>query len=382
MKIKRYFASDMRAAIQRVREDLGPDAVILSNRKLDDGIEISAATDYDENWQEHQESVEFDADESHVHPSDQAASIAAVGEELKYLRGLLEHQLSGLVWGEQERQHPLRAGVFRQLAELGISHRLAQRVADQIPEKLDARSAWKEALHTLSRDICPASHDLLGDGGVYALLGPTGVGKTTTIAKLAARFALRHGAENVALLTTDNFRVGAHQQLSTFARIMGIPMQVVEGREALTDALEQFRERRLVLIDTAGMSQRDIRLSQQVAMISASSPRVKCYLVLSATSQSQVLEETVRAFQKVAIDGTVVTKLDESACLGGVISSIILNHLPVAYVTEGQRVPEDIAPARAQSLLSRAVALGKQQKQPLNRTGIEPAYAEGLASAR
>ncbi len=380
MKIKRYFAADMREAIQCVREDLGSDAVILSNRKVDGGIEISAATDYDERWLENPEIAEYAADEQPIPQSGQVASMDSVGEELKYLRGLLEHQLSGLVWGEQERQHPLRAGVFRQLNELGIGQRLAQRVADQTPETLDARTAWQYALDSLAEDLCPASHDLLGEGGVYALLGPTGVGKTTTIAKLAARFALRHGAENVALLTTDNFRVGAHQQLSTFARIMGIPMQVVEGGEALADALEQFSERRLVLIDTAGMSQRDIRLSQQVAMISASSPRVKCYLVLSATSQSQVLEETVHAFQKVAIDGTVVTKLDESASLGGVISSIILNRLPVAFVTEGQRVPEDIAPARAQSLLSRAVALAKQQQ--LDPLGIVPAYAGVQANAR
>ncbi len=380
MKIKRYFAADMREAIKLVREDLGAEAVILSNRKLDGGIEISAATDYDENWQDNLAAMEFADEERSSHPSGQAASMEAVGEELKYLRGLLEHQLSGLVWGEQERQHPLRAGVFRQLGEIGLSQRLAQRVADHTPESLDAQAAWQNALDTLSKDIYPASHDLLGDGGVYALLGPTGVGKTTTVAKLAARFALRHGAENVALLTTDNFRVGAHEQLRTFARIMGIPMQVVEGGEALADALEQFRERRLVLIDTAGMSQRDIRLSQQVAMIKASSLRVKCYLVLSAAAQSQVLEETVRAFRKVAIDGTVVTKLDESASLGGVISSIILNRLPVAFVTEGQRVPEDIAPARAQSLLGRAVALAGQQQ--VKEPAVSSAYAGERAYAR
>lgn len=196
-----------------------------------------------------------------------------------------------------------------------------------------------------------------------ALIGPTGVGKTTTVAKLAARFALRHGQRQVALITTDSYRIGAHEQLRNYAQIMGIPMQVAGDRDELSSAIKSLYGKRLVLIDTAGMSQRDVRLSERLCTLGGGSPPVKNYLVLSAMAQSAVLNETIRAFQQVKLTGCILTKLDETASLGGALSAIIQHQLPVAYVSDGQRVPEDIHLARAHNLVARAVTFMRQNNQ-------------------
>ena len=197
----------------------------------------------------------------------------------------------------------------------------------------------------------------LEQGGVFALLGPTGVGKTTTVAKLAARFAISHGSEHVALVTTDSYRIGAHEQLRSFARIIDIPMRVANDEGELSLSLEHFYDRRLVLIDTAGMSQRDVRFAEQAAHMRRGSPRVRNYLVLSATTQFTGLREAVQAFGQAPIDGCVITKLDECTSLGAVLTVLLEHDMPAAYVADGQRVPEDVAPAEADTLVARAVAL-------------------------
>ena len=203
-------------------------------------------------------------------------------------------------------------------------------------------------------------YDLLTEGGVIAVLGPTGVGKTTTVAKLAARFALRHGANEVALVTTDSYRVGAHEQLGAFAQIMGIPVRVAHDIHELRSALEHYCAHKLVIIDTAGMSQRDVRFAQQAALIREGSPLVKLLLVLSANAQYLALEEAVAAFGQAGVDGCVVSKIDEAADLGGALSVLCRHGIPAAYLTNGQRVPEDISSARGHLLVTRAVTLARE----------------------
>ncbi len=200
----------------------------------------------------------------------------------------------------------------------------------------------------------------------------------TTAAKLAARFALRHGAGNVALVTTDSYRVGAIEQLRTYARIMGVRVRVSADRDDLELALEQLADRRLVLIDTAGMSQRDIRLSEQLAMLHGGSRLVHSYLVIAATSQILTLEETVRAFRGARLDGCIVTKLDEATSLGNILSVLIQHRLRAAYLSNGQRVPEDIRPARASDLIARAVTIMRQIGRHHDDEFLEHAYG-GMA---
>ncbi len=369
MQIKRLHAPDMRQAIQMVRDELGADAVILSSRTVSDGVEVSAAAENETDAlfaapsqaAVHQNQTQTDASSRE--------SLGAVKAELHNLRSLLENQLSVLAFGEFGRRHPGRAAILKQLEGIGLSASVARDLSASIPDGVEFHDGWQHVLDLLGRKVKTTGSHLLDEGGVIALLGPTGVGKTTTIAKIAARFTLRHGASHIALITTDSYRVGAHEQLRSFGRLMDIPVRVANDQDELREAVDFFRDRRLVLIDTAGMSQRDMRLSQQVSLLRAGAPFMQIFLVLSATSQWLSLEETVRAFGGVAADGCVITKTDECTSLGAALSVIVRHRLAVAFISNGQRVPEDLAVARGPQLVSEAVELAGREKEQLRRLG-------------
>ncbi|SMY14921.1 Flagellar biosynthesis protein FlhF [Photobacterium aquimaris] len=281
--------------------------------------------------------------------------LEAMRAEIISIRRLLEHQLSGLMWQEVERQEPMRAMMIKRLEKMGLSDQLADQLACYIPEDLPNNEAWPALLDLLADQILTTDDCILETGGVVALLGPTGVGKTTTVAKLAARAAMEFGPSQIALVTTDNYRIGAHEQLATYGRIMGCPVRVAKDAQELADILHQLRHRRLVLLDTAGMGQRDIRLTEQLDTIMQNSgAKIRSYLVMPATSQRRVLEETIEHFRRIPLSGCVLTKLDESLSLGEIICVAIQNALPIAYLADGQRVPEDLKVATGNYLVSRA----------------------------
>jgi len=276
-------------------------------------------------------------------------------EEMTSIRRLLEHQVSGLMWQEVERREPLRAMLIKRLERMGISQTLADQMACYIPEETPPIHAWKALLSLIADQINTPKDDILRRGGVVALLGPTGVGKTTTVAKLAARAAMEYGADNVALVTTDTYRIGAHEQLSIYGRIMGCPVRVAKDSEQLAEVIYQLRNRRLILIDTAGMGQRDVRLSEQLdTLMQESGEVISSYLVLPTTAQRKVLQETIDHFKRIPLSGCILTKLDESLSLGEVISVVIENAMPIAYIANGQRVPEDIVIAQPKYMLAKA----------------------------
>lgn len=398
MKIKRYFAEDMRRALAKVREAQGADAVILSSRKIDGGVEVVAAMDYDEELiSPPRQTAPAALDEGRVAGEvgargatpnvdgnfwTQEPAMVAMRDELQSIRGLLESQLSGLAWGDLGRRQPHRAALLRKLLQMELDPGLAREIAGEVQEQGRPDAIWRRALGLLARRLPVSNDNLMERGGVVAMVGPTGVGKTTTVAKLAARFALRHSPEDVALVTTDCYRVGAVEQLKTYGRIMGITVRATKDQEELRSALEELYDRRLVLIDTAGMSQRDLRLSKHLQMIHGGSPMVKIHLVLSATTQAQGLNEIVNAFGDVDLEGCTVTKLDEATLLGSVISVAIMNQLPIAYVSSGQRVPEDIDPARAHNLISKAVSTMQKHNEGCADESMELAYGAMAADGR
>jgi flagellar biosynthesis protein FlhF len=393
MKVKRFFAPDMRQAIRLVRDDQGPDAVILSNRKVDGGIEIISAVDFDETLLDGrtsesaedlttvqtgstQESMAGAEGRTMAADSMQAAAaaervnwsqdpaIVAMREEIKQLRGLLENQLAHLAWGDTSRREPLHSEVMRRLSGMELEASLVERISAPSAHARDHEHAWQLALSGLAASIPVAEEDEIDQGGVIALVGSTGVGKTTSIAKLAARYVLRHGQRHVALVTTDSYRIGAHEQLMTYGRLLGVPVQVASDHKELRSTLNSLSDKRLVLIDTAGMSQRDVRLSEQFTTLSDSGIPITTLLVLSATLHPSVLDETIRAFSNVPLDGAILTKLDEAATLGGALSAVIKQHLPLRFVANGQRVPEDMHPARARDLVQKASELTEKMGLP------------------
>ncbi|MDO6543584.1 flagellar biosynthesis protein FlhF [Photobacterium sanguinicancri] len=288
--------------------------------------------------------------------------IDAMRSEMASIRRLLEHQLSGLMWQEVERREPMRAMMIKRLEKMGLSPELSDQLACYIPEDVPAHEAWPALLGLLADQIITTDDCILETGGVVALLGPTGVGKTTTIAKLAARAAMDYGPEEIALVTTDTYRIGAHEQLSTYGRILGCPVRVAKDAEELADILHQLRHRRLVLLDTAGMGQRDIRLSEQLdTLMQNSGAQIRSLLVLPSTAQRRVLHETIEHFRRIPLSGCVLTKLDEALSLGEVMCVTIENALPIAYLADGQRVPEDIKVATGKFLVARANELLEQE---------------------
>ena len=419
MKIKRIFATDMRQAIRKVREAHGPDAVILSSRNMDGGVEVISAVDYDETTVRaalEEEApppspdfqavlgrtlrrkadaepptrrlnvtvggaVDLDFATVDAEANDAAkppAGKAPAGEpplriewsqepamremraELRTLRSLFESHLTLQEWQQLGQRHPLRVALLQRLTELGLGSDVARKLADHVPERDDPEQAWSQAMALLRQHLPVANDDIVERGGVIAIVGPTGVGKTTTVAKLAARFALRHGRRHVALVTTDNFRIGGQEQLRSFARILGMPVHAAHSREELAAVLADLGDKRLVLIDTAGMSHRDMRLAEQLQTLGTAGSPIRAYLVLSASTQLSALCEIVRGFRKVNPVGCILSKVDEATSLGGAMTAMLRHRLPVAYLGTGQRVPEDLQPARSERLLENAVALMTQ----------------------
>jgi flagellar biosynthesis protein FlhF len=381
MKIKRYFASDIRTAIRRVRDEQGPDAVILSNRAVDGGVEIVAAVDYDNLLSDIGANQATGPSVAETKPAATARTtpeedaVARMGRELTSLRGMLEHQLSGLAWGELGRKHPQRMLLVRRLRELGLSAALAQKIGNEIPEQADMERVWRQALALLAHYLPVTNDDILARGGVVALVGPTGVGKTTTLAKLAARCMLRHGPSSVALITADDQRIGAHDQLRIYGQILNIPVRIARDHAGLQDALAELRTHKLILVDTAGLSQRDPRLTEQLSRLRSASPLLRCYLTLAANSQIASLEEAVGAFAAAQPAGVILTKIDEAASLGGALTVLSARGLPAAYVSEGQRVPEDLAPARSHTLVSRCVAIAQRTRDAQHTGASRPKVA-------
>ncbi len=291
-----------------------------------------------------------------------------VKDEIKNLRDLMQSQLSVLDWDRYSDLHPVRTVLLNLMTELGLGNDVCEMIFKRLGKMTEEpHKVWQQALGLLAKSIPISTSDILTNGGRIALVGSTGVGKTTTIAKLAARFAHTHGKRSVAMITTDNFRIGAHEQLQHFARMLEIPLLTADGSEELNDRLKMLTDKKLVLIDTAGMSQSDVRLSEQFHKMHHGSPEIRPYLVLSANTQLAALNETIKNFNKVKLAGGIITKLDESASLGGIITTAIRHNLPLTYCGTGQRVPEDLQQAKNHRLVSKAVSLMQKYGEQVDK---------------
>jgi len=367
----------MRQALRQVREAQGPDAVILSSRRLPNGVEVVAAVDYDVDVADATDTGEPARTESRIPTAADYAALAQrfqgggdpskindlppdANEELRTLRRMLETQLATLAWNDLTRRAPIQTEVLRQLTTLGLAHDLAGELVSQLPARMELTEAQRLSLALMARRIETVGERWMESGGVVALVGPTGVGKTTLIAKLAARWVLRHGARDIALVSTDCVRIGAQEQIHTLGRLLGVPAYAIDGAADLTELLDRLGERRFVLIDSAGLSQRDPRLADELEALSNTSDRLETSLVLSAAAQAGAIEESLARFAPARPTTCCVTKLDEATSLGGTLSALIRTKLPLAYLSDGQQVPEDLSPARSHQLIARAVELSKK----------------------
>ena len=513
MKIRRYVAKDMRTALAQIKEELGADAVIMSNKKIAEGVELMAAVDYNQNVKpaqpvtaNHQETnqqpsaapaervdlsedtvalshtseateqsapadslaallsrqvqqngydkspatrvfnsqIENSAAKAPNKPSENSASATAdieqqfknftsrleqsstmetpvamaqssvdsgashmgnynpvttepmasaeqksahrdqvssteferMQKEMSSIRQLLEHQMSGLMWQDMAQKDPMRAVLVNKLMAMGLNEQVADQIAGYIPANTQEQDAWQQAKHIIAQQLNTTNNDIIQRGGVVSLVGPTGVGKTTTIAKLAARFAQIHGADQVVLISTDSYRIAGFEQLSTYGRIIGCQVKLANDGNELDNLLQQFSQKKLILIDTAGMGQRDMRLTEHLTTLIANARvRIRNYLVLSANTQQRVMQENVERFKRIPLAGCIYTKLDESLSVGEIITTSLQNGLAIGYLTDGQRVPEDIKVANAEKLVTLADRMAIKSQSSVAVSWRTPATA-------
>lgn len=445
MNVRKFVAATARDALRKVKETLGPDAIILSNRGTPGGVEIMAVAARDmaiivpAAGRDVPAPAPAPRDEDYtVSLSSQAAPLAApspppalkaapkplvppaprpatpvrppsaaqatpppassrpspqvetrraapaapekesapvpgeVMDEIRALRKIVEQHLAGFAWGEVSRSAPVKTEALRQMLDAGFSPQFARELLAELPQDLDGSQAlaWMKGAADRSLLTINTEHDVVDRGGVYALVGPTGVGKTTTTAKLAARCVLRHGASKVALITTDGYRIGAHEQLRIYGRILGVSVHLVKDASDLRQTLQDLQHKHMVLIDTMGMSQRDRLVGEQMAMFGECN--VKRLLLLSATGRGDTLDDVVRAYNGPDLAGCILSKVDEAASLATSLDVIMRNGLRLHYVANGQRVPEDLHLPNRAYLLHRAFK-DLPESSPHRLSGMEPA---------
>ena len=300
-----------------------------------------------------------------------------MSKELKSLRAAMDSKLATANWGGSQN-NPIRADLLQRLAGMSISRKLSVKIANRFINHTDPELVFSQAQELLTKVLPVANDDLLQQGGVVALVGPTGVGKTTTIAKLAAKFILNHGSRQVALITTDNYRIGAHEQLNTYGRILDIPVRVASTATELRLLINSFADKRLILIDTAGMSQRDMKLVEQINTLQQCGQAIRPYLVMSAATEYKAMNEIIKSFQVFEPQASILTKLDEAATIGSAISSIIEHNLPLSFIADGQQVPEDMHSPCARTLIAQCVA-ELDLENDYNETNNEVWAAQGYA---
>jgi len=294
-----------------------------------------------------------------------------VMDEIRSLRKIVEQHLAGFAWGEASRTAPVKTDVLRQMLDAGFSPQFTRDLLCDLPTEMDGvqAMAWVKGAADRSLFTIGNESDIVDRGGVYALVGPTGVGKTTTTAKLAARCVLRHGPSKVALVTTDGYRIGAHEQLRIYGRILGVTVYLVKDAAELRQTLIELQHKHMVLIDTMGMSQKDKLVPELTDMLAGCD--VQRLLLLSSTSRGDTLDDVVRAYEGDNLAGCILTKIDEAASLATPLDVIMRHSLKLHYVSNGQRVPEDLHLPNRSYLLHRAFK-DVPDTSPHKYDGVEP----------
>lgn len=390
MNPQKFVAANVTEALKQVTQKVGGDAIVLTTRDTSEGVEIIAIAPADLAQLAQGNSQPSVAPLAPVTPQPMpvvqhpiapdfrpanAVSVAEMDHllsEFAHVKQLLQTHLSEKVWGDMQMHHPQQAEALRVVLNAGFSPALSAELVKALAPSPGTGPMLRQCLQNILEQrvkvIDPLS--VFDAGGVFVFIGPTGVGKTTAIAKIAARCVLRYGREQLALLTTDTFRIGAQEQLNVYAKIIGVPVASVRDSDDLAAKLKSMGHRRIILLDTAGVNQRDAKMLEQAQMLQQGAPSLKRILVMSSTTDLRTQEDVILMHQDAGmpdqaqtIHAAIMTKTDEAAQLGPVLDCLIRHELPLMFLANGQRVPEDLSQANLSYLSHRAIhprALGHQ----------------------
>jgi flagellar biosynthesis protein FlhF len=441
MNIQRFFGKNSREALSAVRRELGEDAVILSNRTMNGGNEIMAfkeedmhamiVNEVDQNYDNSEPTTLLShinkknrVQNSATQVSKAAADAAEINEQVKMgkqaktskqdisrrkplplqlptiedsnqlvssqqmtemlnemreMRQIVESQLTTISWGNMLQRSPIKSTILSTLLATGLSAAVSRQLTEKLPADLDHEKAltWIKTILSKNLNTVENETEVLDEGGIYALIGPTGVGKTTTMAKMAARYVMKHGTQDLGLITTDAYRVGGYEQLRIYGKILGVMVHAVKDEADLKIALAELKNKHTILIDTVGVSQRDQMVAEQISMLSSTSSHIKRLLCLNATSTGETLTDVIKAYKGKGLDGCIITKLDEAAIIGSALDIIIREKLKLYYTTNGQRVPEDMHLANKQQLIDQVLELSSARNWPFQFMNEELPFVVG-----
>ncbi|MGV6859159.1 MAG: flagellar biosynthesis protein FlhF [bacterium] len=405
MNIKRFFAADTRQAMQQVKSTLGADAVIISNRQTEDGVEIIAAIDLDEEKlaaaatpassartrqpraadrqaSPPQQPAQATAPAAPASPGGQ--SIEMMHQEINTLREMMEQQITSMTVGQWTKNSPVRTKLYKQLNRIGLEPAITTSLISTVNDDEDAPTASRKVLNLLTQQIQVTDNDILKNGGVVVLTGPSGSGRTTTLAKLAAQFIMENSTRDVLFISADHSRVGAHEQLLAYGRLFGIPVLRARDDMELEEIITATSDKRLVLVDSASLTPEQTRNPTLVKTLRMpANLGIKHYMVIPATLQQASMQRLLSNFQMVDMSGSIITKIDEAANLGDLITTLIRYKSPVAYWTDGQRVTAHLHAAEGKALVQQALKIAKNETDSASsgRGNVITTPATSLAGA-
>lgn len=371
MKIHRFEDKSTTEAFKKVRESLGPDAVILSTKKNDYGVEVIATLDVAQKIN----SSPYESDKK-IYSSDVSKNIEM---DIKELKTIVQNQLAGLSWKDVQSENPRQAYLFKKLNELGLSSKickiLARDIDSQISNEVSPEELWNESYKYLSGIIKTTNLNWLKNGGIATFIGPSGSGKTTVVSKLCSQYSMTNNSRNICFFNFEHYKLGSREHANLFSSIFSCENKEIKLNDINQDLFKIKNKNSFCLLDSYGFSFNDERFAFEINMLKKVSQYSPLYIVLPATYQKSVLDLIIsRYLSEISIEGAIITKLDEAYSLGPVLSSVIDFQIPICYVSDSQNISSDIHYLTGEMILLYAMKMANKNQRKSTEQELADSY--------